>query len=201
MRIVLAGTCKLKLGRSAGAKMRTIQLKLLSILLLAASSAPALSQANVSDVRCGMGSDCYPDLLNIYESTISKAKVELININTNDCSSSTWVGSESIKIFLDIGVISAEQVQLIQPMVINSRARPTDPVYKALLNFSELMKDSLYASGMQRLAIADLALQSKCLDIADQNYRYVIAKFPSEAFAGLRQRAQVGVDDVRSSRN
>ncbi len=51
-----------------------------------------------------------------------------------------------------------------------------------------------------RLAIADAALAQKCLDLADKHYRYVTATFTGSAWTAYRERARIGVDDVRAAR-
>lgn len=48
--------------------------------------------------------------------------------------------------------------------------------------------------------IADHALAIGCFDVADRFYRHVIVHLDGPGAAGLRQRAQVGIDDVRAAR-
>jgi hypothetical protein len=50
------------------------------------------------------------------------------------------------------------------------------------------------------LDLADAYLLGKCLDEADAIYRLVIRKYPGTAYEGLRERALLGVDDVRAAR-
>ncbi len=51
--------------------------------------------------------------------------------------------------------------------------------------------------GYMRLQIADAALKSGCLDIANAQYRKVLSNYSSFRYIGLRDRAKVGIDDVR----
>lgn len=53
-------------------------------------------------------------------------------------------------------------------------------------------------AGRLRLEQADGFLAAECDPQADRLYRFVLSSFSSPAFEGLRQRAQVGVDDVRA---
>ena len=46
----------------------------------------------------------------------------------------------------------------------------------------------------------DGALKSGCLDVADQAYRRIISYYTGSAYAGIRDRAKLGIDDVRSAR-
>ena len=55
-------------------------------------------------------------------------------------------------------------------------------------------------AGKLRLEMADGYLAAGCLPQADRLYRFVLANFSSPNFNGLRQRAQIGIDDVRSQR-
>jgi hypothetical protein len=49
------------------------------------------------------------------------------------------------------------------------------------------------------LASADLARVSNCPKIADEFYRQVLVIFTGTVYAAYRQRAVVGIDDVRKS--
>ena len=51
------------------------------------------------------------------------------------------------------------------------------------------------------IIIADFALKRHCLDIADKYYRKIVVIFTGSTHAAVRQRAQIGVDDVRSRRS
>ena len=53
-------------------------------------------------------------------------------------------------------------------------------------------------AGRLRLEQADGFLAAGCSLQANTLYRFVLSNFSSPAFEGLRQRAQVGVDDVRA---
>ena len=50
------------------------------------------------------------------------------------------------------------------------------------------------------LEIADSARKRGCLDFADGVYRYVISTFIGTGYAAHRQRAQIGLDDIRAVR-
>ena len=51
-----------------------------------------------------------------------------------------------------------------------------------------------------RLAVADAALNSNCLKIADEQYRAVLKNDPEVFFERYRDLAKIGVDDVRERR-
>ncbi|MDH2341477.1 hypothetical protein [Bradyrhizobium sp. SSUT77] len=50
------------------------------------------------------------------------------------------------------------------------------------------------------LTTGDLALQAGCREEADRSYRAVLASFVSEDMSAYRERARVGIEDVRNSR-
>lgn len=49
-------------------------------------------------------------------------------------------------------------------------------------------------------AFADEALRRGCLDDADRVYRSLVAFYTGGAYAGIRDRAKLGIDDVRAAR-
>jgi hypothetical protein len=64
------------------------------------------------------------------------------------------------------------------------------------LHQSDSMQKTLQEKMME---LADQALKERCLTIADHHYRMIIDIFSGSAFTALRQRAQIGINDVRSS--
>lgn len=49
-------------------------------------------------------------------------------------------------------------------------------------------------------SFADKAKNKRCLDIADQQYRDLIDMYVGSAYSGIRDRAKIGIDDVREAR-
>ena len=62
--------------------------------------------------------------------------------------------------------------------------------------FDDFTKEAINA----RFDIADTALKGDCLDIADENYRHVIKVYTGSSYAAQRDRAKLGIDDVRQKR-
>lgn len=50
------------------------------------------------------------------------------------------------------------------------------------------------------LDIGDVALQKGCLDIADRQYREVLEVFVGPSYSAYRERAAIGIEDVRAKR-
>lgn len=51
-----------------------------------------------------------------------------------------------------------------------------------------------------RHAFADLALKKGCLDTADHHYRHIMKRYTGSAYAAHRDRAKIGIEDVRAKR-
>lgn len=47
---------------------------------------------------------------------------------------------------------------------------------------------------------ADTSLKKKCLDLAEQQYRSLIEYYIGTSYTGIRDRARIGLDDVREAR-
>lgn len=50
------------------------------------------------------------------------------------------------------------------------------------------------------IVAADSALKIGCIDIADEKYRSIVNEYTGSAFFNLRERAKIGIEDVRSRR-
>lgn len=49
-------------------------------------------------------------------------------------------------------------------------------------------------------AFADESLKRRCLDVADSTYRRLVEFYVGSAYGGIRDRARLGIDDVRTAR-
>lgn len=67
--------------------------------------------------------------------------------------------------------------------------------------YSRRYTEAAAAQISSQLNLADAYLNAGCLDEADNLYRHIIMTFTGTAYAGVRQRAQIGVDDVRAGRD
>lgn len=63
------------------------------------------------------------------------------------------------------------------------------------------LHNSVTDSALERIfALADLAFTHGCLDRADGMYRHVVNRYTGSSFAAFRDRARIGIDDVRAKR-
>jgi len=51
-----------------------------------------------------------------------------------------------------------------------------------------------------QFGLADAAKSKRCLDLADGLYRELINVYVGSAYSGIRDRARLGIDDVRAAR-
>ncbi|MBC2777123.1 hypothetical protein [Parasphingopyxis marina] len=63
-----------------------------------------------------------------------------------------------------------------------------------------ILRDMIPLVAEAQFSMADLYLTERCLDEADGAYRSILANFPGAIYSSYRQRAQVGIDDVRGQR-
>ncbi len=66
------------------------------------------------------------------------------------------------------------------------------------LKFYKIFTDTALQA---RFGLADLALKKKCFEIADQHYRHIVSRYTGSAYAAYRERAMIGIEDVRAKRN
>lgn len=65
---------------------------------------------------------------------------------------------------------------------------------------SKVVEDSLPSLTDTHFRLADGLLKRRCLDGADLLYRDILTRFSGSSYEALRERAKVGIDDVRSFR-
>jgi hypothetical protein len=62
------------------------------------------------------------------------------------------------------------------------------------------MHDAWDISAAVKLEIADKALKSGCIEIADEEYRYVLSRYSEAAQQGYQRRAAAGLEEIRSKK-
>jgi hypothetical protein len=68
----------------------------------------------------------------------------------------------------------------------------------AIERMANVGKSSLREAAEMVLTTGQRALNAGCSEVADEHYRYVLAHYAHDWMASFRQRAQVGIDDVRA---
>lgn len=51
-----------------------------------------------------------------------------------------------------------------------------------------------------QFSLADVAKEKKCYDLADKHYRDIISTYSGNAYSGIRDRARLGIDDIKEAR-
>ena len=78
-----------------------------------------------------------------------------------------------------------------------AKARDSVLVTASLITPDREGVDMVVESGSWILRVADAARQHRCKDVARDLYETVIATYTGAAYAALRQRAQIGIEDLR----
>jgi hypothetical protein len=68
------------------------------------------------------------------------------------------------------------------------------------VEFPEYERESRDRHTTLSFGFADEALRRRCLDDADRVYRRLVAFYTGSAYAGIRDRAKLGIDDIRAAR-
>jgi hypothetical protein len=71
----------------------------------------------------------------------------------------------------------------------------------AIEKISDVGKASLRNGAEMVLTTGQNALKAGCSEVADEHYRYVLVHYTHDWMASFRQRAQVGIDDVRARKS
>lgn len=70
---------------------------------------------------------------------------------------------------------------------------------KAFVKLDNSLDHARFTASMN-FEIADSALKNGCLDFADKAYREIIVIYIGTAYAAYRDRARIGIDDIRAAR-
>ena len=70
----------------------------------------------------------------------------------------------------------------------------------AIERMADVGKASLRNAAEMVLTTGQNALKAGCSEVADEHYRYVLVHYTHDWMASFRQRAQVGIDDVRAAK-
>lgn len=114
-----------------------------------------------------------------------------------NCSSAGWQRVESQAALIENHADYRRVLTLPSPPTLDRKAAMMATKRSENVTLQGRFADT---AARARLAIADAALAQKCLDLADKHYRYVTATFTGSAWTAYRERARIGVDDVRAAR-
>lgn len=126
----------------------------------------------------------------------------------SDCSVSAWsqtlTATEALK---RSAVSSQNELRRAQDAVRDAQSNPfttSNQKYRASLSLIDAREvNDFYTETLPKTMFyaADTALQYKCFNIADGYYRDIVATFVGSSYAALRQRASIGIEDVRRGRS
>jgi hypothetical protein len=133
----------------------------------------------------------------LYAQFSQQAPEALSKIDLKDCKSKTWSDAKTI----------AETLVIVAREGANGYAayQTKYPAsYRTNQNFQKLgeaMHDAWDMSAAVKVEIADKALKSGCVEIAEEEYRYVLARYTAAEQQGYQRRAAAGLEDIRSKKS
>jgi hypothetical protein len=160
-------------------------------LLLSSTAIAEDQQACAKDpIRCSILTPL------LYAQFSQQAPAALSKIDLNDCKSKTWGAAKAIAETLVIVAREGANGYAAYTATYPDSYR-TDQNAKKL---GEAMYDAWDMSAAVKLEIGDKALNSGCIEIAEEEYRYVLSRYTEPAQQGYQRRAAVGLEDIRSKR-
>ena len=115
---------------------------------------------------------------------IDKDLRSFASLDSNDCSRLGYA-------VIDIE-IEAQQIEANAELQIAENRQDRVSITR---NLAELRN-----AGLNRIRLADVLADRHCLVEARQFYISVIEQFQGASYAAIRQRAQIGIDDLRAAR-
>ncbi len=124
-----------------------------------------------------------------YEHTISESLKVFQTEPERSCSSSTLVNAKA----------ALQNMNLLSHLWYlkwsNAKSTPDQYLNERVLNVITP------ATIEMNFLVADTLLSNNCLESADEIYRAIISRFTGGRYASIRERAKIGVDDVRSQQS
>ena len=130
------------------------------------------------------------------------------NGQDSDCSVSAWSQSLTATETLKRAAMSSQnEFRRAQDAVRDAQSNPlttSNQKYQAALSLIDAREvNNFYIEALPKTMFyaADTALRFKCFSIADGFYRDIVATFVGGSYAAIRQRANIGIEDVRRSKS
>lgn len=176
-----------------------------SDLILAAATLGVLASVTFSQIARaedpleGQRKECFDDsfkcaflLEHGYESFSTEAGRKILEIQRSACNAKAWEEASTLALtFQMLAIVGISGIDGIKSRGNTTEAAKLDTLLEFVPKFNE-------RSGWLRLEIADKAFQAGCYERAEHEYRKVIKEHTGSQEAALRDRAKVGIDDVRS---
>lgn len=120
-------------------------------------------------------------------------------IGTASCTSNTWEDTAgSISALQIMYVVGHSTVGAVSNAALSGNGNlPLETAARVSGVLEKAYKNARLSAAYSFLELADLAKRSKCFDISDKYYRHVIKVFVGDDMNALRQRAQIGIEDLR----
>lgn len=140
---------------------------------------------------------CHSDLTAAMEQIINSFDNEKHRLSKLDCTSPQWATTPDRYLVIVKG-FGTGIARIMEGTIVLGRTDRSElsSVKELSTTFDRIVK---FGAEML-LTTGDLALRAGCRDQADRNYRAVLTSFLSEDMSAYRERARVGIEDVRNSR-
>jgi hypothetical protein len=173
---------------------RPLFILLLASFFLPPSSVAAEDNQYCSDdpLRCAH----YTPLL--YKEFSQRAVDALSKVDPKDCKSKTWSNAQSVAGSLVI--VAREGANGYAAFVKKYPTQSSTTALALAKELGEAMHDAWDMSAAVKVEIGDKALKSGCIEIAEEEYRYVLARYTAAEQQGYQRRAAVGLEDIRSKK-
>jgi hypothetical protein len=170
---------------------RPIFVMLFAPLLLSSSAVAEDQSACAKDpIQCSILTPL------LYAQFSQQAPEALSKIDLKDCKSKTWGDAKTV----------AETLVIVAREGANGYAAYTAKYpasYRTDQNakkLGEAMHDAWDMSAAVKVELADKALKSGCMEVAEEEYRYVLARYTAAEQQGYQRRAAAGLEDIRSKK-
>lgn len=79
-----------------------------------------------------------------------------------------------------------------------TKAKSSSMIGASVVNPTKHGFDVVVTSGVTVLRVADGAKSRRCKDVARELYEFVVSTYIGSGYSGLRDRARIGLDDLRA---
>lgn len=193
-------------------RSRTFTVFILVVITLAAQPQDAKAQnGNAINAICGISDDgdsiasparliACPEMATKFEQSVLKdVSAERAGLASAACNSEQWNNLDKYR-----DALQQVAIDLARAKKLADWMRTSAVSIEGRDELPHKMADTsiriFRSSADVELSFGDTALRAGCLDVADTQYRRVLTHYNQGFMTSHRQRAQVGIDDVRARR-
>jgi len=169
----------------------------LSVLVVSACAPEGMQGTNISEFNRMYKEwlakiDKDQEAMERYPDTLHDNLTAIVKRSPIDCQLSAW--KAALDTVGEMEAVADDRWRLVNDNSALYQVRSTRD-----LNL-KLHRQNVETSIAARFGIADTALKHGCIDIADENYRHIFKVYTGSLYNAHRERAKIGIDDVREKR-